>query len=217
MTETDLIINEKKYRGRFGLIAGVDEAGRGPLAGPLVAAACILGDTIGLEKLNDSKKLAPAEREILYQQIIACSTAYSIEIIEPATIDEMNILQATMLGMSRAVNKLEPKPSYVLIDGNRIPGSIQCRAESIVKGDSQVACIAAASVLAKVTRDRIMVELDKQYPQYGFAKHKGYPTRQHFQAIGDYGVCPYHRRSFKPVYACLYPEIQLKINYELTE
>ncbi len=213
MTELDLIYNDIKYRNRFGLIAGVDEAGRGPLAGPLVVAACILDNYDKLEKLNDSKQLSAKDREILYQQIIACCKAYSIEIVEPKIIDQINIYQATLFAMSKAASKLDPCPSYVLIDGNKVPDDILFRAEPVIKGDSKIACIAAASILAKVTRDRIMVEIDKQYPQYGFAKHKGYATKQHFQAIRDYGVCPDHRRSFKPVYTCLHPEAQLKIDF----
>jgi len=181
-----------------GLIAGVDEAGRGPLAGPVVAAAVILDDLNPIRGLADSKVLTARRREQLYDEIRAKALCCSIAEASVDEIDEINILQATMLAMRRAVEGLRLKPSLVLVDGNRLP-VLATRAEAIVKGDSKVAAISAASILAKVTRDRWCAELDAQYPQYGFAGHKGYGTAEHLQALQTFGACPQHRKTFSPV------------------
>jgi ribonuclease HII len=181
-----------------GLVAGVDEAGRGPLAGPVVAAAVILDDQNPIHGLADSKVLTARKREQLYDEIRAKALCCSIAEASVAEIDEINILQATMLAMRRAVEGLRLKPAKVLVDGNRLP-VLDMLAEAIVKGDSKVAAISAASILAKVTRDRWCAELDAQYPQYGFAGHKGYGTAEHLQALQAHGACPEHRRSFSPV------------------
>jgi ribonuclease HII len=180
------------------LIAGVDEAGRGPLAGPVVAAAVILDDLHPIKGLNDSKVLSPARREKLFDEIRAKALCCSIAQASVEEIDRLNILQATMLAMQRAVEGLRLKPSKVLVDGNRLP-VLDVLAEAIVKGDATVPAISAASILAKVTRDRWCAELDAQYPQYGFAGHKGYGTAEHLAALRSHGACPQHRKSFRPV------------------
>ena len=181
-----------------GLLAGVDEAGRGPLAGPVVAAAVILDDMRPIAGLNDSKKLSPARREKLFDEIRAKALCCSIAQASVQEIDEINILQATLLAMRRAVEGLRLKPAKVLVDGNRLP-TLDVLAEAIVKGDATVPAISAASILAKVTRDRWCAELDAQYPQYGFAAHKGYGTAEHLAALQAYGACPEHRKTFAPV------------------
>ena len=181
-----------------GLIAGVDEAGRGPLAGPVVAAAVILDDLNPIRGLADSKVLTARKREKLYDEIRAKALCCSVAEASVDEIDQFNILQATMLAMRRAVEGLRLKPSLVLVDGNRLP-VLAMRAEAIVKGDSKVAAISAASILAKVTRDRWCAELDAQYPQYGFASHKGYGTAEHLLALQTHGACPQHRKTFSPV------------------
>ena len=180
------------------LVAGVDEAGRGPLAGPVVAAAVILDDCQPILGLADSKKLSAARREALYDEIRAKALCCCIAQASVEEIDRLNILQATLLAMQRAVAGLRLKPGLVLVDGNRLP-LLDIRAEAIVKGDAKVAAISAASILAKVTRDRGLLQLDRQYPQYGFARHKGYGTAEHLQALRVYGPCPEHRNSFAPV------------------
>jgi ribonuclease HII len=176
----------------------VDEAGRGPLAGPVVAAAVILDDLHPIKGLNDSKVLSPARREKLFDEIRAKALCCSIAQASVEEIDRLNILQATMLAMQRAVEGLRLKPSKVLVDGNRLP-VLDVLAEAIVKGDATVPAISAASILAKVTRDRWCAELDAQYPQYGFAGHKGYGTAEHLAALRSHGACPQHRKSFRPV------------------
>ena len=181
-----------------GLMAGVDEAGRGPLAGPVVAAAVILDERNPIDGLADSKVLTARRREQLYDEIRAKALCCSIAQASVEEIDQINILQATMLAMRRAVEGLRLKPVLVLVDGNRLP-VLSMRAEAIVKGDSKVAAISAASILAKVTRDRWCAELDAQYPQYGFAGHKGYGTAEHLAALQAHGACPEHRKSFSPV------------------
>ena len=180
----------------FSLICGVDEAGRGPLAGAVCAAAVILPPDLELEGLNDSKKLSEKRREALYPLICEQALAYGIAFASEQEIDELNILQATFLAMRRAVGQLGQKPDLALVDGNREPdfGGIPVR--TIIKGDSRSANIAAASILAKVTRDRFMLEQDAVYPQYGFAVHKGYGTQKHYAALREFGPCPIHRRSF---------------------
>jgi ribonuclease HII len=181
-----------------GLIAGVDEAGRGPLAGPVVAAAVILDDLNPIAGLADSKKLTPLKRERLYDEIRAKALCCSIAEATVEEIDELNILQATLLAMRRAVEGLRLKPTKVLVDGNRLP-VLDVLAEAIVKGDSKVQAISAASILAKVHRDRWCQELHVQYPQYGFDGHKGYGTAAHLQALKEHGATPWHRKSFAPV------------------
>jgi ribonuclease HII len=180
------------------LIAGVDEVGRGPLAGPVVTAAVILDPDRPIEGLADSKAVSEKKRERLFDEIREKALAWAIGRCEVEEIDELNILQATMVAMQRAVAGLSPQPEHALIDGNRCP-QLPCSSEAVVKGDSKVAAISAASILAKVTRDREMVELDRQYPGYGLAGHKGYPTKVHMEALRTLGVTPIHRRSFGPV------------------
>lgn len=182
-----------------GIVAGVDEVGRGPLVGDVVTAAVILDPAKPIAGLNDSKKLSDKKRDALFEVIIDNALAYSVGRASPAEIDELNILHATMLAMQRAVAGLSIRPERVLVDGNRTPDFGGITADAVVKGDGLVAAISAASIIAKVTRDREMEALDKLHPQFGFAKHKGYPTKAHFEAIAAHGVLPEHRRSFKPV------------------
>jgi ribonuclease HII len=181
------------------LIAGVDEAGRGPLAGPLSVAAVILDPTRPIVGLNDSKKLSEAKREALYPQIIERALAFCVVLIEPEEIDRLNIFQATMAGMSRAVAGLGLRAEEAWIDGNHLPKDLPCRGRAIVGGDALEPAISAASILAKVTRDRLMVIMDAAHSGYGFAVHKGYPTPGHLAALKALGPCPQHRRSFAPV------------------
>lgn len=180
-------------------IAGVDEAGRGPLAGPLAVAAVILHPARPIAGLNDSKKLSEAKREALYPQIIERALAWCVILIEPDEIDRLNIFQATMAGMSRAVAGLAPAAHEALVDGNKLPKDLPCRGRAIVGGDALEPAISAASILAKVSRDRLMVAMDNLHPGYGFAVHKGYPTPAHLAALQQLGPCPQHRRSFAPV------------------
>lgn len=183
------------------MIAGVDEAGRGPLAGPVVVAAVALDPAKpAIEGLDDSKRLSARRREALAGRIRAEALALAVIRVDPETIDRLNILQATMHGMQRAVAALWPAPARVLIDGNRCP-DLSVDAEAIVGGDGREPVIAAASIIAKIERDRLMVELDGRYPGYGFAAHKGYGTRAHLDALARLGPCPVHRRSFAPVRA----------------
>ena len=176
-------------------ICGVDEAGRGPLMGPVCAAAVILPRGLVIEGLNDSKKLSEKKREALFGVITESAVAYGIAFAEADEIDEINILNASMLAMERAIEALSVKADFALIDGN-CKRNIKIPAETVVGGDAKVPSIAAASVLAKVSRDRLCYELDKEYPQYGFAKHKGYGTREHMEALRRYGPCPAHRKTF---------------------
>ena len=187
--------NEARAEG-FTLIAGVDEAGRGPLAGPVFAAAVVLRPGQIIEGANDSKKLSEKKREALFDVICAQALDYSIASVDEKTIDEINILQATYLAMSRAVAGLHNPPSLCLIDGNRLPPQIPQPCRAIVKGDAQSMSIACASILAKVSRDRFLLELDRQYPEYEFARHKGYGTQLHIDRLRRYGASPVHRRSF---------------------
>jgi ribonuclease HII len=179
-------------------IVGVDEVGRGPLAGPVVTAAVILDPNQPIAGLNDSKKLTEKRRELLEPIIKQKALAWALGRAEPEEIDQLNILQASLLAMKRAVEALSITPTHALVDGNHAP-DLACAVTTIIKGDESEPVIAAASILAKVARDREMVELDNVYPGYGLAKHKGYPTKQHQQALLDLGVTPIHRRSFKPV------------------
>ncbi|ENX08185.1 ribonuclease HII [Acinetobacter variabilis] len=180
-------------------IAGVDEAGRGPLVGSVVAAAVILDPNNPIEGLNDSKKLSEKKREKLFIEIQEKALAWAIAEASAAEIDEHNILQASLLAMRRAVEALSIQPEHVLVDGNKIPQGLAMSCDAVVGGDALHPEISAASILAKVTRDRQMVEMDQKYPQFGFAKHKGYPTKAHFEAIALHGVIDEHRRSFGPV------------------
>lgn len=186
--------NEIQARG-YQSVCGIDEAGRGPLAGPVCAAAVILPAGTVIEGLDDSKKLSEKKREELFDVILERATGFGIGWASEEEIDRINILQATFLAMGRAVSALTVPADYALVDGNRMP-PLNIPGETIVKGDGKAACIAAASVLAKVSRDRVLRELDKQYPQYGFAQHKGYGTKAHYEAIKRYGVLAVHRKSF---------------------
>ena len=181
-----------------GLVAGVDEAGRGPLAGPVMAAAVILDDLRPIEGLADSKKLTARRREQLFDEIMAKALCCSIAEASVEEIERLNILQATMLAMQRAVIGLRLKPGHVLVDGNRLP-TLSMTSDAIVNGDALVPAISAASILAKVTRDRWCVQVDRDYPQYGFAGHKGYSTAEHLAALQEHGACPLHRKTFAPV------------------
>lgn len=180
-------------------IAGADEAGRGPLVGSVVAAAVILDPNNPIEGLNDSKKLSEKKREKLFIEIKEKALAWAIAEASAAEIDEYNILQASLLAMRRAVEKFDIQPDHVLVDGNKVPLGLMMSCDAVVGGDAIHPEISAASILAKVTRDHAMVELDLKYPQFGFAKHKGYPTKAHFEAIAQHGVISEHRRSFGPV------------------
>ena len=191
----DYSFNKQFRNNEIKIICGVDEAGRGPLMGPVVAAACILPDNLIIEGLDDSKKLTEKKREKLYDIITEKAICFSICSASVEEIEKINILNAAMLAMRRAIDSLKIKPDLALIDGNCNRG-FNLPVKTIVKGDGIVPSIAAASVLAKVTRDRLCYEYDKQYPQYGFAKHKGYGTKDHIQAIKQYGPCPLHRPSF---------------------
>ena len=180
----------------FSCICGVDEAGRGPLAGPVCAAAVILPEGAVIEGLDDSKKLTEKKRERLYDIIKQTAVAYSVAYGTLEEIETVNILEATYLAMNRAIEGLNVKPDFALIDGNRVPRGIKIPCETVVKGDTRSMSIAAASVLAKVTRDRLMLEYDKKYPEYNFKKHKGYGTKEHTELIRQYGPCEIHRLSF---------------------
>ncbi|MDF4282969.1 ribonuclease HII [Vibrio parahaemolyticus] len=187
-----------EYPQGYQLIAGVDEVGRGPLVGDVVTAAVILDPNNPIEGLNDSKKLSEKKRLALLPEIKEKALAWAVGRCSPEEIDELNILQATIVAMQRAIAGLKVQPDLVLIDGNRCP-ELPMDSQAVVKGDLRVAEISAASIIAKVVRDQEMEELDKQYPQFGFAKHKGYPTKAHFEAIEQHGVISEHRKSFKPV------------------
>lgn len=187
-----------EYPQGYTAIAGVDEVGRGPLVGDVVTAAVILDPSNPIEGLNDSKKLSEKKRLALYPEIKEKALAWAVGRCSPEEIDELNILQATMVAMQRAVAGLKVQPDMVLIDGNRTP-ELSMAAQAVVKGDLRVAEISAASIIAKVVRDQEMEELDTLHPEFGFAKHKGYPTKAHFEAIEQHGVIAEHRKSFKPV------------------
>ncbi|MBR3779571.1 MAG: ribonuclease HII [Clostridia bacterium] len=179
----------------FKAVCGVDEAGRGPLAGPVFAAAVILPENCEIDGLNDSKKLSEKKREALFDVIKEKAISWSVASVDEKVIDEINILQATYLAMKNAVEGLDVPADYALIDGNRMP-PIEIKGETVIKGDAKSMSIAAASILAKVSRDRFMLELDKKYPQYQFAKHKGYGTKLHYEMLTEHGVSPCHRMSF---------------------
>lgn len=184
-------------------IAGIDEAGRGPLAGPVVAAAVIFPQAVRIAGVNDSKKLSPSQREQLYRKISAAALAIGIGIVAERVIDQINILQATYRAMKDAIASLSLQPQHVLVDGRSIP-DLDLPQTAIIGGDARCFSVAAASIIAKVTRDRLMREYDRQFPEYGFAQHKGYPTRKHIQAIIEHGYCPIHRTSFKIKHLELY-------------
>ncbi len=192
-------IEDSLYAKGCATVCGIDEAGRGPLAGPVCAAACILPQDLQIEGLNDSKKLSAKKREALYDVITEQAIAWAVCLIDEARIDEINILQATFEAMRGAVRKLSVLPDYCLVDGNRDPG-LGLPTLTVVKGDAKCATVAAASILAKVTRDRLMVKYDGLYPGYGFAVHTGYGTKAHYAAIDKLGLCPIHRRTFLKSY-----------------
>jgi len=193
-----MIQSEYEVFSTYDYIAGLDEAGRGPLAGPVVAAGVILPKNCKINGLNDSKKLSPGKREELFIQIQELALDYSIVVIDNKKIDEINILQSSLLAMSKSAKNLYPMPQLCLVDGNKSINDIDnCKA--IIKGDSKFYCIASASIIAKVIRDEIMMAFHQQYPQYNFYKNKGYPTKEHILALQKYGPTPIHRRSYKPV------------------
>lgn len=187
--------NEARKKG-FIAVCGVDEAGRGPLMGPVCAAAVILPEGVELEGVNDSKKLSEKKREALFEVIKEKAVAWSVAFADVEEIEEVNILNATYLAMNRAIEGLSVPADYALIDGNRVPKDIKIECETVVKGDAKSLSIAAASILAKVSRDRLVLEYDKEFPEYKFADHKGYGTAAHIEAIKKYGPCKYHRPSF---------------------
>jgi len=192
----DFSYENEAYENGYKFVCGVDEAGRGPLAGPVCAAAVILPENCEIEGLNDSKKLSEKKREMLFDIIKEKAVAYSIAYGTLEEIEQYNILEATYIAMNRAIDGLSQKSDFALIDGNRLPKGIKIPSVTVVKGDSKSCSIAAASILAKVTRDRLMLEYDKKYPEYLFAQHKGYGTKAHYEAIARHGVCEIHRLSF---------------------
>ena len=196
-----LLYENEKYNEGYKIICGVDEAGRGPLAGPVYAAAGILEKGQSIEGVNDSKNLSEKKRELLFDNIINECKDYSIGTASEKEIDELNILQATFLAMKRAVDGLSVKPDCALVDGNQIP-NLDCDVTTVVKGDAKSESIAAASILAKVSRDRYMLEIAEKYPQYGFEKHKGYGTKLHYEMIEKYGICDIHRKTFLKKVLC---------------
>jgi len=189
-------IEKQLFNDGFTHIAGIDEAGRGPLAGPVFAAAVILPKNTSIRKLNDSKILTPSIRESLYKTLLRNNISIGIGIATPSEIDKLNILNATFLAMKRAVGNLLVMPDYLLIDGNKTIPGINIKQKAIVKGDSKCVCISAASIIAKVSRDKYMEEIHKKYSKYGFNQHKGYGTKEHFFAIKNFGICPEHRKTF---------------------
>lgn len=194
----DLLEYEKElYKEDISLIAGVDEVGRGPLCGPVVACACILPKNYHLEGLNDSKKVSEKKREKLYDILVNDAISYGIGVISPKRIDEINILEASKEAMKEALKNMNQKPEHVLIDAVKL--DLETPSTSIIKGDAKSASIAAASIIAKVTRDRMMLELDKKYPEYGYAHHKGYPTKAHIEAVKKFGVKDFYRFTFSPI------------------
>lgn len=193
----DMLINENELRQKgYNHICGIDEAGRGPLCGPVVASAVILDKDIIIEGVNDSKKLTEKKREELYEKIMSNAFSVGVGMADINEIEELNILGATKLAMTRAVEDLKIKPDYVLIDGNQNVKTIEIEQQTLVSGDSKSLSIACASIIAKVTRDRLLRDMDEKYPEYGFAKHKGYGTKAHIEAIKKYGITDIHRPSF---------------------
>lgn len=196
------------------MIAGVDECGRGPLAGPVVAAAVILREDVHIEKLADSKKVSAKNRAALEPLIKQASIAWAIAKVDVDRIDEINILQASLLAMKLAIERLDRVPEKALIDGRFIPSGLICHAEAVVRGDARFASISAASILAKQYRDRQMCRYDRRYPGYGFSSHKGYPTKAHLSALKEYGITPIHRRTFAPVARLLADDCGLKKGHD---
>lgn len=191
-------------------IAGIDEAGRGPLAGPVTVAAVVLDPERTIVGLGDSKKISAGRRQSLFRTIQEQAADWSIIHVDPAVIDQVNILQATLQGMRQAADALKGLHSRILIDGNRVPDGLHCASEAVIGGDASVAAISAASILAKVSRDALMEEAHARYPEYGFHRHKGYPTPEHLEALEKYGPCSLHRRSFAPVRRC-YEQLRLAL------
>ena len=197
-------MDHEQFNEGHHLVAGVDEAGRGPLAGPVIIAAVILPAGHGLVGLDDSKRLSASQRESLFPQICELAVSHAIVTMDVEEIERLNILRATLTGMSKAVKALDPAPELTLVDGNRAP-ELDCKVKTIIEGDHWVPAISAASILAKVTRDRIMMDWHEQFPQYGFDHNKGYPTPQHLQVLREIGPCPIHRKTFAPVREALSP------------
>ena len=192
----DLFLYDKTIKADFPLLCGVDEAGRGPLCGPVCCAAVILKDDFCCDEINDSKKISEKKREKLFDIIIENCVSYSIVFVEPHIIDDINILNASLLGMKQAVKQLDLTPDMVIVDGNKVPPQMEIETKAVVKGDAKSLSIAAASILAKVSRDRYMQKLHEQYPQYRLDKHKGYPTKLHYEMLAEYGIQDFYRRSF---------------------
>ena len=193
---SELYLYDKALKTDFPLLCGVDEAGRGPLCGPVCCAAVVLRDDFVCEEINDSKKISEKKREKLFDVIIENAVSYSIVFVDPKTIDEINILNASLSGMKQAVKQLNLTPDLVIVDGNKVPPEIEVETKAVVKGDAKSLSIAAASILAKVSRDRYMEKLHEQYPQYRLDKHKGYPTKLHYELIAEHGIQDFYRRSF---------------------
>ena len=193
---SELYLYDKALKTDFPLLCGVDEAGRGPLCGPVCCAAVVLRDDFVCEEINDSKKISEKKREKLFDVIIENAVAYSIIFVDPKTIDEINILNASLLGMKNAVKSLNLTPDLVIVDGNKVPPEMDVETKAVVKGDAKSLSIAAASILAKVSRDRYMEKLHEEYPQYRLDKHKGYPTKLHYELIAEHGIQDFYRRSF---------------------
>ncbi|MEA2104368.1 MAG: ribonuclease HII [Candidatus Cloacimonadota bacterium] len=210
------MISEYKSFGKYQKIVGLDEAGRGPIAGPVVAAAVILHPNTKIPRLNDSKKLSASEREKLFKIIIREAVDYSISAVDSEKIDQINILQASFLAMQKCLDKLEILPDYLLVDGPYLPTKsndfiLKFPAKPIIRGDGKYFCIAAASILAKVYRDNLMMDFHEKYPQYDFKSHKGYPTKKHIEAINNFGISPIHRKTFAPVRKKIKGELSQKV------
>ena len=193
---TELFLYDKALKTDFPLLCGVDEAGRGPLCGPVCCAAVVLKDDFVCEEINDSKKISEKKREKLFDVIIENAVSYSIVFVDPKTIDEINILNASLLGMKQTVKSLSLTPDLVIVDGNKVPPEMDVETKAVVKGDAKSLSIAAASILAKVSRDRYMEKLHEEYPQYRLDKHKGYPTKLHYELLAEHGIQDFYRRSF---------------------
>ena len=192
----DLFLYDKAIKADFPLLCGVDEAGRGPLCGPVCCAAVVLKDDFCCDEINDSKKISEKKREKLFDIIIENCVSYSIVFVEPHIIDDIYILNASLLGVKQAVKQLNLTPDMVIVDGNKVPPQMETETKAVVKGDAKSLSIAAASILAKVSRDRYMQKLHEQYPQYRLDKHKGYPTKLHYEMLAEYGIQDFYRRSF---------------------
>ena len=193
---SELFLYDKALKTDFPLLCGVDEAGRGPLCGPVCCAAVVLKDDFVCEEINDSKKISEKKREKLFDVIIENAVSYSIIFVDSKTIDEINILNASLLGMKQAVKSLSLTPDMVIVDGNKVPPEMDVETKAVVKGDAKSLSIAAASILAKVSRDIYMEKLHEEYPQYRLDKHKGYPTKLHYELLAEYGIQDFYRRSF---------------------